>query len=55
MGKQFIQRSATIESFFFATQFLLKSLIIIEGVLWPVVQETRSWFSPSVFGIGDDG
>jgi len=30
---------------FVATQLLFVPLIIIEGVLWPVMRETRRWFS----------
>ena len=44
-----------LSEFSFATQSLFKPLIIIEGALWPDVQETRRWFFPSVFGFGDNG
>jgi hypothetical protein len=44
-----------LSEFSVATQSLFKPLIIIEDALWPKVQETRRWFFPSVFGIGDNG
>ena len=34
-----------LSQFFVAMQPLFESLIIIEGVLWPVVREARRWFS----------